>query len=76
MSNEGSNPSNGIQHKMEDEQQENRNYESTDFVCSDTDAASESVIEAYFGEPDEPIVYEAWQEIKAKGKSVKTITKE
>ena len=39
-SSEASNPSVGIQYEMEDEYQENRNRESTDFVCSDTDAAT------------------------------------
>ena len=38
MSRGSRNPSNGAQYKTEDESQENRNYVSTDFVCSDTDA--------------------------------------
>ena len=35
----------------------NRNCESTDFVCSDTDAYSNTDIKAYV---DEPIADEAW----------------
>ena len=35
-SSEASDPSVGIQYEMEDESQENKNCESTDFVCSDT----------------------------------------
>ena len=50
-SSEASNPSVGIQYEMEDESQENRNCESTDFVCSDTDADSNADIKVYFDEP-------------------------
>ena len=50
-------PSVGIQYDMEDESQENRNYESTDFVCFDTDADRNTDIKAYF---DEPIADGAW----------------
>ena len=42
---------------MEDESQENRNYKSTDFVCSNTDADSNTDREAYF---DKPIADKAW----------------
>ena len=56
-SSEASNPSVGIQYKIEDESQENRNCESTDFVCSDTNADGNTDIKAYF---DEPIANEAW----------------
>ena len=50
-SSEASDPSVGIQYEMEDESQEDRNCESTDFVCSDTDADSNTDREAYFNEP-------------------------
>ena len=56
-SSEASNPSVGIQYEMEDESQENRNCEFTDFVCSDTDADSNTDIKAYF---DEPIADKTW----------------
>ena len=42
---------------MEDKSQENRNCESIDFVCSDTDAVSNTGIKAYF---HGPIADEAW----------------
>ena len=42
---------------MEDESQENRNCESIDFVCSETDADSNTDIKAYFYKP---IADEAW----------------
>ena len=57
ISSEGSDPYKGTQYEMEDESQENRIYDSTDFVCSDTDADSDSDIEAYF---DEPIADKVW----------------
>ena len=56
-SSKASDPSVGIQYEMEYESQENRNYESTDFFCSVTDADSDTDIEAYF---DKPIADEAW----------------
>ena len=56
-SSEASDPSVGIQYEMEDESQENGNYESTDFVFSDTDADIHSDIKAFF---DEPNADEAW----------------
>ena len=56
-SSEANDPSVGIQYEMEDESQENRNCESTDFICSDTDANSSTDVRAYF---DEPIADEAW----------------
>ena len=39
-SSEGNDPSVWIQYEMEDESQENRNCEPIDFVCSETDADS------------------------------------
>ena len=56
-SSEASDPSVGIQYEMEDESQENRNYEFTDFVCSDKDGDSNTDIRTYL---DEPIADEAW----------------
>ena len=58
-SSEASDPSVGIQYESEDEYQENRNCESTNFVCSNTEADSNTDIKAYF---DEPIADEAWLE--------------
>ena len=46
MSNGSSDPS-----EMENESHENRNYEHTDFFCSDTDADSDIDKEDYFDEP-------------------------
>ena len=56
-SSEASDPSVGIQYEMEDESQEDRNCEFTDFVCSDTDAERNTDIKGYF---DKPIAEEAW----------------
>ena len=67
---EASNPSVGIQYEMEDESQENWNCESTDFICSDTDADSNTDIRAYF---DEPIAEEAWLDNYRKAREVKSV---
>ena len=58
-SSEACDPPVGIQYEMENESQENRICESTDFVWSDTDADGNTDIKVYF---DEPIADEAWLE--------------
>ena len=47
MSIGGSETSNGIQYEMNDKSQENRNYEHTDYISSNTNGDSD--FEKYFG---------------------------